>query len=150
MAIERWTDQRLDKLAESMERLIGQLHLLGNQISQVGNRVEQTCNRVDTFVDLGRADPSPSADSNHPAPNRHRSVEQTVGQTVDQSSYPLDRLTALESQMQQLTQRVQYLERREVVLSPQVLPALAVEEEDIEDEPDEILWDFLDPAERQK
>jgi hypothetical protein len=139
MTIERWTDERLDKLADGMERLIGQLHRvshqMSDQISQLGNRIEQTCDRVDALIE-GKQDNDPSRPAAPP-------------------SHLLDRLTVLESQMQQLMQRVQYLERREVSqLAIQVQPrGVAAEDEmddDVEDEPDEILWDFFNPSEQQK
>lgn len=143
VTIERWTDARLDKLADGVEKLIEQLHQVSDQISdqitQNGSRIERTCERVDAFIEGKHDDERSSSASVEPA-------------------HLLDRLTVLESQMQQLMQRVQYLERREVSqLAIQVQPGIMAEEtesndidDDVEDEPDEILWDFFDPSERQK
>lgn len=140
MTIERWTDERLDKLADGVERLVGQLEQLGEQIRLLGNRIEQTCDRVDALVE-GK-------------PDRNQSAPAVAPQPSSQSSPLSGRVTTLEAQMQQLTQRVQYLERREVVhLAAQVqpIPVIGEDEDDgVEDEPDEILWDFFDPSEQQK
>jgi hypothetical protein len=65
---------------------------------------------------------------------------------IPQSQEWLSRLSALEAQVQQLTQQLGYLERRlpAGITVGMTAPAL-VEEEDIDDEPDEILWDFMEP-----
>jgi hypothetical protein len=151
VSIERWTDERLDKLADGVEQVVGQLDRLGNQISLLGNRIEQTCNRVDAFVESKH-------DSIQSSPLTDKQLsDQFSTQSNHQSSPLLDRVTTLESQMQQLMQRVQYLERREVAhLTAQVQAVTGVgavgddEDDGIEDEPDEILWDFFDPSEQRK
>lgn len=74
-----------------------------------------------------------------------------------ESAVPNARLTQIEQQIrqlkqqvQQLKQRVQQLERESFSSGSGVLPLeeTTLEDEEIEDEPDEILVEFLEPGER--
>lgn len=128
-SVTEWTNERLNQLADSVERLTDLVQQMGSQIGQLGQRVEQTRSSVDDLVNVVTISMPPTfrAPANLNPPDKQ-----------------LDRLAALEQQMQQLTQRVKSLEQQLVsVPSPMTVP-LELDEE-IEDEPDEILWDFIEP-----
>lgn len=136
--MERWTDQKLDKLADAVERLADQMQQMHRQIGHLGNRVEQTCTSADSLVAVISTQPMP--------------LETTY--LADASDVPptdwLDRLATLEQQVLQLTEQVKHLERRAAAnLNPSITlagPTAPFVDDDVDDEPDEILWDFIEPT----
>lgn len=116
--------QSLSQIATQVSQLAAQLQQIGLQLNALGQQVAQ--NQV--------------------------AVEQAaVNQTANSTPQPelLERFASLEELVQKLSIRVNMLERREVAftapLQPAVQPAVELDE-DTEDEPDEILWDFIEPA----
>lgn len=135
MAIERWTDDKLDTLADTVDRLANQVQQLSFQMEQVGARLERTTQSLDALVNAIATD---RASLTEAKPDRLP----TPDPKADWSS----RLTLLEGQMQHLTQRIQYLEQRErAVNTVPATPIVLIEDDDMEDTPDEILWDFMEP-----
>lgn len=143
--MEQWTDERLDKLANTVERLAEHMQQMHHQIEQLGNRVEQTCSRADSLV---------AAISSQPMP-----LETIYVADPSDGLPPADwftRLATVEQQMQQLTEQIKHLERRfAATLKPSNLncsnfnlsvPTPPFGEDDVDDEPDEILWDFIEPS----
>lgn len=135
MAIERWTDDKLDTLADTVDRLVNQVQQLSFHMEQVGARLERTTQSLDALVNAIATD---RASLTEAKPDRLP----TPDPRADWSS----RLTLLEGQMQHLTQRIQYLEQRErAVNTVPATPIVLIEDDDMEDTPDEILWDFMEP-----
>jgi outer membrane murein-binding lipoprotein Lpp len=134
VTIERWTDQKLDKLADIVDRLVSQADRLSSQIDQLGSRLERTADSIDALI--GVVQPQMG------------SVPEAVANPTDPQTDPsidwVARVSALEAQVQQLAQRVQGLERNQFI-SHVPHSGITLEEEEIEDEPDEILWDFMEP-----
>lgn len=50
MAIERWTDEMLDKFAGKVDRLAEKIDHLGEKVDRIAEEVEQTNNNVDDLV----------------------------------------------------------------------------------------------------
>lgn len=126
---KQWTNKKLSKLAETVSQFASQLELLQEQVSQMNQTVAYSSGRIDTLIQVlaGQSD-LPS----DPAIRTEAVVES-------------DRLEAITTQVQQLNYRLQILERRE--LSQAAVGLLeSIEDEEIEDEPDEVLWDFIEPG----
>lgn len=128
MATEQWTDDKLDKLANVVNQLVNQVQQLTHQSSQLGAQLERTTQSLDALVSAMTVDRG----------------SLTKPQSFKPETDWLSRLTMLEELVHHLTQRIQYLERRELAVSTVPAPAL-IEDDDIEDAPDEILWDFMEP-----
>jgi chromosome segregation ATPase len=112
--------QSLSQIATQVSQLAAQLQQIGLQLNALGQQVAQ--NQV--------------------------AVEQAaVDQTANSTPQPelLERFASLEELVQKLSIRVNMLERREVAFTAPLQPAVELDE-DTEDEPDEILWDFIEPA----
>jgi hypothetical protein len=145
VASQEWTDERLNHLATQVEKI-------SIELSQLGQRVEQVCSSVDRLVTAITVSPTVTAPTVVPTGSTGlqkpvQLMNQLSAQVpIPQSQEWLSRLSALEAQVQQLTQQLGYLERRlpAGITVGMTAPAL-VEEEDIDDEPDEILWDFMEP-----
>lgn len=138
MSIEQWTDQKLDKLADIVDRLVRQVDRLSSQIDQLGSRLERTADSVDALIGVIQPQMGSSSEAiTHP-------TDPPTDPSIDPSIDWATRVSALEAQMQQLTQRVQGLERSQFI-SHVPRSGIPLEEEEIEDEPDEILWDFIEP-----
>jgi chaperonin cofactor prefoldin len=142
--MEQWTDERLNKLANTVERLAEQMQQMHQRIDQLGDQIEQTCSNADSLM---------TAISTQPM-----LVETTY--LDDSSDSPsvdwVARLATVEQQMQQLTEQIKHLERRLTAnFNPSNLnlanfnrsvPTAPFAEDDVDDEPDEVLWDFIEPT----
>lgn len=144
MATDRWSDKRLSQLADLIERLATQVQQLHGQVGQVSQQVEQTCLRVDQLTATIR---SSNASSN--ASPAVSGATPDVFASVDTARTISNDLMRLEARLEQLDRRVKGLEHPPVA-APLLQPAVVAhtDDDEIEDEPDEVLWDFLDPAER--
>lgn len=111
----------ITQLANTVSQIARQLQQIGLQLNALGRQVAQEQTALEQ---ISQAQPS---------------VPQTE---------LLERFASLEDLVQQLNIRVQALERREVAFAAPLLPDAELEatEADTEDEPDEILWDFIEPV----
>jgi CII-binding regulator of phage lambda lysogenization HflD len=137
VAIEQWNDEKLNKLAEIVNHLAGQLQQISNQVTQLGYRVEQMRSSVDHLVSVIETYSFPQQEVVSRTPNL-------------QKQDWLDRLTQLEEQVNHLSNRIKYLERQDAAFKMPIQPTFVVDEDEIEDEPDEILWDFMEPSTQDK
>ncbi len=139
MTNQQWTEERLSRLADQVEQI-------GSQLGELGNRVEQICGSVDRLVALMTTS-LPAASTS----------AKEIASPPEPLQLSLTRLTALEAQVQQLTQRLSDLERQHVTQVAEssaqertsLIGLAELEDEEIDDEPDEILWDFMEPSDRQ-
>ncbi len=132
MPSERWTSKKLNRLADGVDQLMAQVQQMQLQIVHLSDRVDRTCNSLDRLVNALQ-----NAKSTQPEP-----IETPANDALN------SRMQQMEQQLHQLSDRVKSLERRELTLSPPQLQPVLIEDDDVEDEPDEILWDFLEPSER--
>jgi len=110
------TIERINQLATTISQIAGQLQQIGLQLNQLGQPIQA----------------------------------RPLASSENQSNLE-ERFSSLEDLVQQLTIRLGALERREVALTA---PLLAVPAElaksdldsDTDDEPDEVLWDFIEPV----
>lgn len=134
-----WTDKKLHKLTDRVDQLTVQVQQMGAQMSELGQRIDQTRGSIDQLVDLIRTNLSQSEGVMTPSQQHDRQ------QHDRQLSDLLNRFNQIEQQMLHLSNRVNYLESRNATsMFPQTQPVFS--EDEIEDEPDEILWDFMEPA----
>lgn len=142
MSSDRWSTKKLDRLADVVSQLAIQVQQMNLQIVQLGDRVDRTCTSLDGLVNTLQNSKSTESVSPQPADFTQYSGVQALQQQLQQ----------LTQQLSQLSDRVKVLEHRGLTTSsPTLQPLTTIEDEiedDIEDEPDEILWDFMDPAEQ--
>lgn len=141
MSTKRWTKKKLNRLADVVSQLTIQVQQMQLQMVQLSDRVDRTCHSLDGLVNALQQGPAKQPEPN-PSPTDAALTNAALNARFQQ----------MEQQIQQLGDRVKALERRELTMlpppiQPPVQPML-MEDDDIEDEPDEILWDFLEPSER--
>jgi phage shock protein A len=155
MSKKRWTHKKLNQLADLVEVLALQVQQMQGQIGLLSHQVEQTCLRLDRLTEVMHA-----ADVTQPTPAiESTSITESDSSRLTRIEFKLNqielrlnqgelRLNRGDGRLDRLEARLQVLEgRQEQVAS--VLPPIRMDDSDeIEDEPDEVLWDFLDPVER--
>ncbi|MFM7423871.1 MAG: hypothetical protein ACKO7W_02510 [Elainella sp.] len=125
---------KLDRLADLINQRFDQLEGRAGALSLPSHRPDpaHTPDRQNQTAEAEAVRQPPEA--THPQP-------EPIWQT---------RLTELEQQVQQLTRRVQDLERQAFnpTLGGLGVSEIILEDDDMEDQPDEILWEFMEPGER--